>query len=127
MSQEIKSIPKWILIVTGVYALLTLFGAVALIFSPEKLVDSADLTAKGVDYLIHIWAARQFAMAFIFSFATLRKSVPMLTISYIAILVTAIGDFIVGISQSESSFFIPALIVSIIASVMIYFVNKQAK
>ena len=127
MSQEIKSIPKWILIVTGIYALLTLIGAVALIFSPETVADSADLTAKGVYYLIHIWAVRQFAMAFIFAFATLKKSVPMLTITYISLLVTSIGDIIVGISENESSFFIPAIVVALIASLMIYFVQKQAK
>jgi hypothetical protein len=127
MIQERKLVPKWILIVTGLLALSTLIGGVALIFSPETVADSADLTAKGVYYLIHIWAVRQFAMAFIFAFATFKKSFPMLLITYIALLITSIGDIIVGISQKESSFFIPAIFVSIIASVMIYFVNKQAE
>jgi hypothetical protein len=127
MTQETKKISKWILIVTGLYALLTLIGAIALVFSPETVADSVDLTAKGVIYLIHIWAVRHFAMAFIFAFATFKKSVPMLSITYISLLVTSIGDIIVGVSENESSFFIPAIVAGLFASVMIFFVQKQTK
>jgi len=45
-------------------------------------LETVDLNAKGVDYLIYMWTARQFSLGFIFSFATFKKSIPMLTIAY---------------------------------------------
>ena len=64
------------LIVSGFFALLELGVSVALCVSPESTVETVDLTAKGVDYLIYMWAARQFALGFIFAFATFKKSPP---------------------------------------------------
>ena len=127
MTQEIKSIPKWILIVSGLFALLGLIVSSTLIFSPQSALKTVDLNARGVDYLTQMWAARQFAVGFIFAFATLKKSKPMLTISYLFFLVMNIADFFVGISQQDSSLYIGALVMCIISSTMLYFINKQTK
>jgi hypothetical protein len=127
MIQEIKSIPKWILIVSGLFALLGLMVSSSLCFSPQSVLQTVDLNAKGVDYLIYMWAARQFAVGFIFGFATFKKSIPMLTIAYIFFLVMNIGDFFIGISQHDSSLYIGAGVMCIIASTMLYFINKQSK
>lgn len=127
MAQEIKSIPKWILIVSGLFALLGLIVSSTLIFSPESVLKTVDLNAKGVDYLVQMWAARQFAIGFIFGFVTLKKSIPMLTIAYIFFLVMNIGDLFIGISQHDSSLYIGAGVMCIIASTMLYFINKQSK
>jgi len=70
MTQEFKSIPKWILIVSGLFALLGLIVSSTLIFSPESALKTVDLNAKGVGYLTQMWATRQFAVGFIFGFAT---------------------------------------------------------
>jgi len=127
MTQGQKSLPKWILIVSGLFALLGLMVSSSLCFSPQSVLQTVDLNAKGVDYLIYMWAARQFAVGFIFGFATFKKSIPMLIIAYIFFLVMNIGDFFIGISQHDSSLYIGAGVMCIIASTMLYFINKQSK
>lgn len=127
MTQGQKSLPKWILIVSGLFALLGLMVSSSLCFSPQSVLQTVDLNAKGVDYLIYMWAVRQFAVGFIFGFATLKKSIPMLTIAYIFFLVMNAGDFFIGISQHDSSLYIGAGVMCIIASTMLYFINKQSK
>jgi hypothetical protein len=122
-----KSLPKWILIVSGLFVLLGLMVSSSLCFSPQSVLQTVDLNARGVDYLVYMWAARQFAVSFIFGFATFKKSIPMLTIAYIFFLVMNIGDFFVGISQQDSSLYIGAVVMSIISSTMLYFINKQSK
>ena len=114
MTQGQKSLPKWILIVSGLFALLGLMVSSSLCFSPQSVLQTVDLNAKGVDYLIYMWAARQFAVGFIFGFATFKKSIPMLTIAYIFFLVMNIGDFFIGLSQRDSSLYIGALVMCIV-------------
>jgi hypothetical protein len=125
MTEEQKSLPKWILIVSGLFALMELLVSLAICFSPQSVLDTVDLNAKGVYYLIYMWAARQFALGFIFAFATYKKSIPMLTIAYIFFLVMFVGDFFIGISQKENSLIISALIMCFISSAMIFAINKR--
>jgi hypothetical protein len=125
MTQGQKSLPKWILIVSGLFALLGLMVSSSLCFSPQSVLPTVDLNAKGVDYLIYMWAARQFAVGFIFGFATLKKSIPMLTISYVFFLVMNVGDFFIGISQQDNGLYIGALVMCIISSTMIFVINKR--
>ncbi|MBK6634886.1 MAG: hypothetical protein IPH68_02175 [Chitinophagaceae bacterium] len=120
-----NSLPKWILVVSGVIALLELGVSLSLCFSPESVLESVDLEAKGVDYLIYMWAARQFALGFIFGFATIKKSIPMLTLAYIFFLVMMVGDLFIGISQKENPLIIGALVMLIISSAMIFIINKR--
>ncbi len=117
--------PKWILIVSGVFAILELMVSVSLCISPESVLETVDLTANGVHYVIYMWAARQFALGFIFAFATFKKSAPMLTLTYIFFLVMFIGDFFIGISQKENSLIISAVVMCIISSAMIVAINKR--
>ena len=49
MTQEQKSLPKWILIVSGFFALMELMVSVSLYFSPQSVLETVDLSAKGVD------------------------------------------------------------------------------
>ena len=125
MSETLKPLPTWILIVSGIFALLELLVSLALAFSPESVVDTVDFNAKGVYYLIYMWAARQFALGFILAYATLKKSGPMLTLSYIFLLVMFIGDLIIGVSQKENSLIIAAIVMCTIAAAMIYAINKR--
>ncbi|HEX9961943.1 MAG TPA: hypothetical protein VGB00_13495 [Pyrinomonadaceae bacterium] len=125
MTEGQKSLPKWILIVSGLFALLELMVSLLLCFSPESVAETVDLNAKGVDFLIYMWAARQFALGFIFAFATFKKSIPMLTIAYIFLLVMFVGDFLIGISQKDNSLIIAALVMCIISSAMIFALNKR--
>jgi hypothetical protein len=111
--------------VSGLFALLELGVSLSLCFSPESILETVDLNAKGVDYLIYMWAARQFALGFILAFATFKKSIPMLTITYIFLLVMFVGDFFIGISQKENSLIIAALVMCMISSGMIFAINKR--
>jgi len=125
MTEGQKSLPKWILIVSGLFAFLEIIVSLLLCFSPQSVVETVDLNAKGVDYLIYMWAGRQFALGFIFAFATLKKSIPMLTIAYIFFLVMFVGDFFIGILQKENSLIISALVMCVISSVLIFVLNKR--
>ena len=125
MKEGQKSLPKWIIIVSGIFALLEIMVSFSLCFSPQLVLETVDLNAKGVDYVIYMWAARQFALGFIFAFATFKKSVPMLTIAYIFFLVMFVGDFFIGISQKENSLIIAALVMCMISSAMIFVINKR--
>ena len=125
MADEQKPLPKWILIVSGIFALLELTVSLSLCFSPQSVLENVDLSAKGVDYLIYMWAARQFALGFIFAFATFKKSIPMLTIAYIFFLVMFVGDLFIGISQKENSLIISALVMCVVSSALIFALNKR--
>ena len=120
-----KSLPLWILIVSSIFALMEIGVSIALCVSPESSLENVDLTAKGVDYLIYMWAARQFALGFIFGYATLKKSAPMLTIAYIFFLVMFIGDLLIGVAQKENALIITAIIMCIISTAMILIIHKR--
>jgi len=126
MTEIQKPLPTWILIISGLFALLELLVSVSLVISPESVLEMVDLNAKGVHYLIYMWAARQFALGFIFAFATFKKSAPMLTIAYIFFLVMFVGDFFIGISQKENSLIISAVVMCIISSALIVAINKRS-
>jgi hypothetical protein len=125
MTDEQKSLPIWILIVSGIFAMLEVGVSLSMWFSPASVADNVDLTAKGVDYIIYMWAARQFALGFIFAFATFKRSAPMLTIAYIFFLVMFVGDFFIGISQKENALVISAVIMCVISSAMLFAINRK--
>src|SRR5215207_915239 len=125
MTDGQKPLPKWILIVSGLFALMEFGISLSLWFSPQSVLDTVDLNAKGVDYVIYMWAVRQFTLGFIFAFATFKKSIPMLTIAYIFFLVMFVGDFFIGISQKESSLMISAVVMCIISAAMLVALNKR--
>ncbi len=122
---ELKPLPKWILIVTGLFALLELGVSVALCLSPQAVLDTVDLNAKGVNYVIYMWAARQFAFGFILAWATFKRSVPMLTLAYIFFLVIMIGDFVIGLVQKENAIMISSLVMMVICGALIAALNKR--
>lgn len=125
MTEGQQSLPKWILIVSGLFALMELMVSLAICFSPQSVLETVDLSAKGVDYLVYMWAARQFALGVIFGFATFKKSAPMLTLAYIFFFVMFVGDFFIGISQKNTSLIISALVMCIISSGLIFAINKR--
>lgn len=125
MTEGQKPLPKWILIVSGLFAIMELMVSVSLCISPQSVLETVDLNAKGVDYIIYMWAARQFALGIIFAFATFKKSIPMLTIAYIFFFVMFVGDFFIGIVQKENSLIISAIVMCIISSALIYAINKK--
>src|SRR5688572_31176785 len=110
MTEEQNPLPKWILIVSGLFALMEILVSISLCFSPQSVLETVDLSAKGVDYVIDMWAVRQLALGFIFGFATFKKSVPMLTLAYVFFLIMFIGDLLIGISQKENTLILSAIV-----------------
>ncbi len=125
MSKRQNLLPKWILIITGIFSLLEIMVSIALCTAPESVVHTVDLNAKGIHYLIYMWASRQFALGFILGYATFKKSIPMLTIAYIFFLVMFVGDLLIGISQKEPSLIMASIIMCIISSAMLFAINKR--
>jgi hypothetical protein len=125
MTEGQRSLPKWILVVSGLFALMELIVSFFLWFSPQSVADKVDINARGVDFLIYMWAVRQFALGVIFAFATYKRSIPMLTLAYIFFLVMFLGDFLIGISQKDNSLVIAALVMCLISAAMIFVLNKR--
>lgn len=125
MTATQNSLPKWILIISALFALMEIMVSVSICLSPQSVLETVDLNAKGIDYLIYMWASRQFALGFIFAFATFKKSIPMLTIAYVFFLVMFVGDLFIGISQKENGLIISAVVMCIISSAMIFALNKR--
>ena len=125
MATAQSKVARWILVVSGIFALMEIMVSFSICFSPQSVLETVDLTAKGVDYLVYMWASRQFALGFIFAFATFKKSIPMLTLSYIFFLVMFVGDLLIGITVKENSLVFAAVVMCLISSVMIYALNKS--
>ena len=118
-------VSKWALVVSAIFSLMEIMVSVSLWIAPESILETVDLNANGVDYVVKMWAARQFALGIIFGFATIKKSVPMLTISYIFFLIMFIGDFVVGLMQGENALVISAVVMLLVSSGMLYFINRK--
>lgn len=125
MNEAPKSIPLWILIVSAIFALLEMGVAISLWFAPESVLETFDFTAGGMLYLVRMWAVRQFAIGFAFAFATFKKSVPMLTVTYLFFLVMFLGDLAVGVSQRENPLVISAVVMCAISTAMLFVLNKK--
>jgi hypothetical protein len=119
-----KPLPKWIIIISSLFALLAIIVSFSLFFSPQSVLKTVDLNAKGVQYLIYMWGARQFSIGFMFGFSSLKKSIPMLSISYIFFLVMNILDALIGFFVKDNSLIIGASVMCVIASIMLYRINK---
>jgi hypothetical protein len=125
MTEIQRSLPKWILIVTVLFAIMEIAVSVSLCFSPESVLETVDLSAQGVQYVVYMWAVRQFALGVIFAFAAWKRSSSMLTLAYLFFFVMFVGDFFVGVWQKETSLIISALVMCIISSIMIIAINKR--
>ena len=127
MTEGQRSLKTWILIVSGLIALMEIGVSLALCFSPQSVLETVDLNAKGIDYVIYMWAARQFALGVIFAYATYKRSAPMLTTAYIFFFVMFVGDLLIGISQKDNALVISAVVMCVISSGMLFAVNKRTQ
>lgn len=121
-----RSLPKWILIISGLIALMEIIVSISLVLSPESVLETVDLNAKGVDYLVQMWAVRQFALGVIFGYATMKGSRQMLTIAYVFFLVMMLGDILIGIRQNNTSLIIAALLMGAFSALLLFLINRKA-
>ena len=127
MSENQRLLPTWILYVSAIFALLEIAVSISICIAPESVAENVDIAAKGVLYLVYIWAARQFALGFIFAYATYKRSASMLTLCYMFFLVMMVGDLAIGILQKENALVIVAAMMAVISSAMIYAINKKSQ
>lgn len=125
MQESQIALPKWILIVSGIIALMEIMVSVLIWISPESVIETLDLKANGIDYLVGMWATRQFALGFIFLFATLKRSKSMLTLAYIFFLVMFLGDGFIGFTQNDNTLVLSAFIMSVISLLMLLALKRR--
>ena len=126
MENKQNTLPKWMLTISGFIALMEIFVSFFICFSPQSVIENIDLSAGGVSYLISMWSTRQFALGFIFAFATYKRSASMLTLSYIFFLVMFVGDICIGAGLKDIGLVVTAVFMSLFASLMIYMLNKKS-
>src|SRR5687768_7913246 len=126
MTESHHPLPKWILFVSGIFAAMELAVSAGICLAPESVAGNVDLSAKGVQYLLYIWASRQFALGVTFAVATLKRSVPMLILAYIFFLVMFMGDLLIGLHQKEMGMVIAAVVMCLISSAMLFALNKRS-
>lgn len=125
MTQEQKPIPVWILIVSGIFALLEIMVGILLFTSPQSMLETIDFSAKDTLFLAQMWAGRQLALGVILSYATFKKSVPMLTICYIFLLVMFLGDILAGVMQKDNTTIMAAVVMSVVAASMLFVLSRR--
>ena len=125
MKEEQRIVAKWILVVSGLFALMELIVSLSLFFYPQSMADKVDLTAKGVGFLIFMWASRQFALGIIFAYATIKKSAAMLSLAYIFFGVMFFCDLIIGVLQNDNSLVLGALVMCLLAVGLLFVINKK--
>jgi len=121
----INSLPKWIMVVSGLISLLGLFVGISLYVSPGTFIDNVDFSSTGSRYLAYMWAARQIAIAAIIGFSIVRKSAVMLRISLIAYCLMNIQDVGIGIWQGDNGLSIGAAVFSLLSALMIVVLSKK--
>ena len=125
MTKDPKLVSNWILIVSGIFAALEIMVSIMICVDPHAVIETVDVNANSMTYVLYMWASRQFALGFIFGFATFKRSRSMLTLSYIFFLVMFIGDCLIGIAQKEMPLIISAIVMCVIASTLIFALNKR--
>ncbi|HRH62610.1 MAG TPA: hypothetical protein PLI68_04710 [Bacteroidia bacterium] len=125
MKIEKPTIQKWILLLSGLFTLLELFVSFTIWFTPEVVIENIDLTANGVQYIVRMWAVRQFALGGIFVYAIIKKSASMLRVAYLFFLLMFLGDLVIGILQHEMGLIVSAIVMCIISIVCMYFLSKN--
>lgn len=125
MTTVVQKLPTWILIVSGIFAILEIFVSIYMYVVPESMADKVDLSANGVDYLIQLWAVRQFALGVIFAFATYKKSAPMLTTAYIFFLAMFLGDLLIGIGRKDNGLMVSAIVMSTVSLGLLFVLQKK--
>ena len=122
MKQDL--IPKWITIVCSLIFLLGFFVGCSLYLSPGTFIKNVDFSSSGARYLVHMWAARQIAIAVIIGFSVFRKSIPMLQVSLAAYSLMNVQDAVIGITQKDSGLIIGAAFFCVLSAVMCFRLSR---
>ena len=125
MIQEQKPLPVWILIVSGLFALLEIMVGILLFTSPQSMLETIDFTSKDTLFLAQMWAGRQLALGVILAYATFKKSISMLTVCYLFLLVMFLGDLIAGVMQKDNTTIMAAVVMSVVAASMLFVLGRR--
>ncbi|HQQ98400.1 MAG TPA: hypothetical protein PLX35_14110 [Cyclobacteriaceae bacterium] len=126
MTEQEKTPATWILVVSALFALMELVAGITLFFFPETMADQIDLTAMGIQFLMSMWATRQFALGVTFAVSVFRKSGQMLSLAYLFLLVMFLGDGLVGITLHDYSLLASSALMSLISATMLYMLRRKS-
>ena len=121
---EVRSIPRWISIVSLLISALGLFVAVSLYLNPSAFIKDVDFSSHGSRFLGNMWAARQSSLAFIVG-AAAPDSAPMLHIALVAYCLMNIQDAIIG-GWRNASLGVGAMFFSALTGYMALCVRRKA-
>jgi len=116
---------RWVLNISALFSTLEIIVSIVLFVSPESALETVDMNAKGVDYVIYMWGVRQFALGVILAIATNKRSIPMLTVCFVFLVTMFIGDVVIGILFKEIPLIISALFMSVISAALLFGVNRR--
>lgn len=119
------TVSLWILWLSGIIAAIEIGVSVSLIIFPDSMGEKIDSSAIGFDFLMYMWASRQFALGAMFAFATYKKSAQMLFLSYVFLLVMFVGDLVTGIALGDSSLIIGGVLMSVISGLALYIIEND--
>lgn len=120
-----NKIPKWILALTLIFSLLSIYLAITITLAPENRIPNTDFYPKGIQYILHLWAARQATIGIILGYSAIKKSAPMLHLALLTYLIMNILDAFVAYSQNDMELFGGASVISILLAIMFYVLNKK--
>lgn len=120
-----KTAPAWLRIVAYFFAFMAFLVSFTLLFAPAGVLENVDLNAKGVDYLIQMWAARQFAMGCIFFYGAVKKQIALILQAVLFFLVMNLGDFLIGLAQKDNGLIIGAMVMCVLSGLILLLTDKN--
>jgi hypothetical protein len=118
----------WIIIISCLLSLLGISISIMMyVMPPNTFIPGLDPDSSAVAYLNSMCAARQLSIATCIGFAALRKSTPMLTLSWICYLLLNIQDALIGVSQHDSGMIGGGIVISILSVLILFKLNSGKK
>jgi hypothetical protein len=120
-----QSIPLWITIASALIAALALFVGGSLYVSPGSFIPDIDFSQPHTQFLVHMWASRQVAIASAIFFSLLRKSPPMLLVSLGAYCLMNLQDVWIGISLADGGLAVGAGFFATLSGNMVFVLARR--
>lgn len=119
----------WIIVISCLLALLGITISISMYLLPANtFIPGLDPESSAVAYINSMCASRQLSIAFCIGFAALRRSTPMLILSWICYLLLNIQDALIGVIQHDSGMIGGGIVISSLLSVFIlYKLNTKRK
>jgi hypothetical protein len=126
MEQTTPKAATWIVVVSCLLALLGISISISMyVMPPDTFIPGLDPNSSAISYLNSMCAARQLSIATCIGFAGIKRSAPMLTISWLCYLLLNIQDGLIGVAQQDSGMIIGGIVISLLAVFVIFKLNRK--